>query len=65
MIHRMRMLDSRSIVRAALFDFLFAAADRHLEHVGAAACNSTLFASIRKHLRWSRGQKVLQSLFRS
>ncbi|KAL1519809.1 hypothetical protein AB1Y20_023316 [Prymnesium parvum] len=33
MIQRMRMLDSRSIVRAAIFDFLFAAADRHLEHV--------------------------------
>ncbi|KAL3903479.1 MAG: hypothetical protein SGPRY_011660, partial [Prymnesium sp.] len=51
MIHRMRMLDSRSIVRAALFDFLFAAADRHLEHVGAAACNSTLlsFAKVLMH----------------
>ena len=33
MVHRMRQLDSRAILRAAIFDLLFASGDRHLEHV--------------------------------
>lgn len=33
MVQRLRRLDSRSLVRAAIFDLLFASGDRHLEHV--------------------------------
>ena len=33
MVQQMRALDSRSVVRAAIFDLLFASGDRHLEHV--------------------------------
>ena len=33
MIHQLRRIDSRGVVRAALFDALFASGDRHLEHV--------------------------------
>ena len=33
MIQQLRRLDGRALVRAALFDFLFASGDRHLEHV--------------------------------
>ena len=33
MIQRLRQLDSRSVIRAAIFDLLFASGDRHLEHV--------------------------------
>ena len=42
MLQRLRRLDSRSVVRAATFDMLFAAADRHLEHVmiREGVCNS-------------------------
>ena len=33
MLQRLRQLDSRSLILAAIFDLLFASGDRHLEHV--------------------------------